>query len=150
HLKAWLKFADQNDLRAQALAGARKLDHRTADAVEMLHDKYDISAPWKVLRYMPALDLQATPEFCNAALGEIRAELSRIHRPKADDPRPYRELLDRLGNDAAQLPALQWLAAHGCDAEAGLTEAQALIATYQDSPERSAMLASLEQLRRKQ
>ena len=49
HLKAWLKFADEKDLRAQALAGARKLDHRTADAVEMLYDKYDISAPWKVL-----------------------------------------------------------------------------------------------------
>jgi hypothetical protein len=36
HLKAWLKFADDKALREQALAGARKLDHRTSDAVEML------------------------------------------------------------------------------------------------------------------
>ena len=149
HLKAWLKFADASELREQALAGARKLDHRTADAVAMLRDPYDPSAPWTLLRYLPALDLEATPDLCGAALAEIRAEMTKVYRPTADDPRPYRELLDRLGNGAAQLPALQWLASHGCNAEAGLTEAQALIATYQDWPERAAMLASLERLHRK-
>jgi hypothetical protein len=42
HLKAWLKFAEDKGLREQALAGARKLDHRTADAVEMLGgDEHD-------------------------------------------------------------------------------------------------------------
>jgi hypothetical protein len=149
HLKAWLKFADARELREQALAGARKLDHRTADAVDMLHEKYDISAPWKVVRYLPELDFEATPDLCGAALAAIHTEMAEIYRPTADDPRPYRELLARLGNGAAQLPALQWLASHGCNAEANLTEAQALIATYQDSPDRAAMLASLERLHRK-
>ena len=149
HLKAWLKFADATELREQALAGARKLDHRTADAVEMLNDKYDISAPWIVLRYLPALDFEPTPLFCAAALSEIRMEMAKIYRPTADNPLPYEQLLARLGNDASQLPALQWLAAHDCDAEAALTEAQALVSSYQDSPERAAMLSALERLHRR-
>jgi hypothetical protein len=149
HLKAWLKFAGERDLREQVLAGARKLDHRTGDAVEMLRDKYDVSAPWTVLRYLPVMDFEATPEFCSAALAEIRAEMAKIYRPTSDNPLPYRELLMRLGNGAAQLPALQWLASHGCDAEVALSEAQALIGAYQDSPERTAMLVSLERLHRK-
>jgi hypothetical protein len=149
HLKAWLKFADERALQEQALAGARKLDHRTSDAVEMLRDNTDIGAPSTVLRYLPVLDFEPTPGLCADSIAVIRAEIARTHRPSADDPRPYRELLDRLGRNAAHLPALQWLAAHGCEAEAALDETQALIATYQDSPERAAMLASLERLHRR-
>jgi hypothetical protein len=55
-------------LREQALAGARQLDHRTAYAVEMLNDKYDIGAPGEVLKNLPMLELATT------------------FRPKADDP----------------------------------------------------------------
>jgi len=143
HLKAWLSFADDATLRDRALDGARKLDHRTSDAVDMLHDKYDISAPWIALRYLPVLDLDANDALCGAALYEIRGEMANVYRPTADNPLPYRELLARLGNEAAQLPALIWLAAHGCDAEAALSEAESLIATYQDSPARAAMLARL-------
>src|SRR3954469_8145496 len=51
HLKAWLRYADDKALREQALAGARKLDHRTADAIEMLTDRSDPSAPWIALKY---------------------------------------------------------------------------------------------------
>jgi hypothetical protein len=57
-LKAWLSFADDKSLREQALAGARKLDHRTSDAVEMLGaDEYTAGA---LLEYLPILDLDAT------------------------------------------------------------------------------------------
>jgi len=149
HLKAWLSFAEDTTLRERALDGARKLDHRTSDAVDMLHDKYDISAPWIALRYLPVLDLEPNEALCGAALYEIRGEMAKIYRPTADNPLPYRELLARLGNDAAQLPALQWLASHGCDAEAALTEAESLIGTYQESAARSAMLGALAQLHRK-
>jgi hypothetical protein len=46
HLRAWLRHADDKDLREQALAGARTLDHRTADAVEMLgEDEYTANQP---------------------------------------------------------------------------------------------------------
>ncbi len=147
HLKAWLSFADKTELRDQALAGARKLDHRTADAVEMLNDKYDISAPWKVLKYLPVLDLEATAPLCGAALTQVHGDLAKAYRPKADDPRPYSELLDRLGA-YEPLTALTWLAGHGCAADAELSEAETLIRTYQDSPKRAAMLATLAQLHR--
>ena len=135
-------------MRAQALEGARKLDHRTADAVEMLTDKYEIAAPWMVLKYLPVLDLETTPPLCRAALNVVQGDFTKVYRPKADDPRPYSELLDRLG--AYQpLTALTWLAGHGCAAEPELTDAEAMVRTYQDSPARVAMLVTLAELHRK-
>ncbi len=148
HLKAWLKFTDDKDVRDQALAGARKLDHRTTDAVEMLTDKYDISAPWTVLKFMPVLDLEMTPPLCAAALAQVDGDLMKVYRPKADDPRSYSELLERLGA-YEPLTALVWVAGHGCEAEPELSEAEELVGTYQDSPARAAMLATLERLHRK-
>jgi hypothetical protein len=148
HLKAWLGYADDKSLREQALAGARKLDHRTADAVEMLTDKYNPGAAWTVLKYLPVLDLEAAEPLCNAALAQVRADLTKVYRPRADDPRPYDELLSRLGA-GAPLTALKWLAGHGCHADVELSEAEDVVRRYQDLPERAAMLASLAQLRRK-
>lgn len=148
HLKTWLSFADKGEYREQALAGARKLDHRTSDAVAMLNDKYDISAPWQVLKYLPVLDLEMTAPLCQATLNQIDGDIAKVYRPKADDPRPYSELLERLG--AYQpLTALVWAAGHGCEAEPELSEAEELIRTYQDLPARVAMLATLENLHRK-
>ncbi len=147
HLKAWLGFADDAALREQALTGARKLDHRTADAIDMLGDN-DFFTPSRAIRYLPELDLEATPPLCAAAVKQLLVEFSKIYRPKPDDPRPYRELLDRLGVQAP-LTALIWAAKNGCDADAALTDAEALVRTYQDSPARAAMLAELTQLRHK-
>jgi hypothetical protein len=148
HLRAWLSFADKKEWHDQALAGARKLDHRTTDAVEMLNNKNDISAPWIVLRYLPVLDLDPTAPLCGAALTQVHGDFAQALRPKADDPRRYSELLDRLGA-YEPLTALVWLAAHGCDADAELSDAEALIRTYQDSPARVGMLATLTELHRK-
>ena len=147
HLKAWLSFADQNEYHDQALAGARKLDHRTSDAIAMLTDKYDISAPWKVLKYLPVLDLETNARLCGAALAEVHGDFAKVLRPKADDPRPYSELLERLGA-YEPLTALVWLAGHGCEAEPELSEAEEVIQTYQDSPQRAWMLGTLEKLHR--
>jgi hypothetical protein len=141
HLRAWLSFENKKEYRDQALAGARKLDHRTADAVEMLKSGGE-GDPWTVLRLIQVLDLEATPALCDFAQVELHKELARIHRPKPDQPMQYKELLDRLGT-GDQFGAVIWLASHGCDAEAGLTEAEDLIRTYQDSPARAAMLARL-------
>ncbi|HZL39203.1 MAG TPA: hypothetical protein VFC45_02865 [Pseudolabrys sp.] len=148
HLAAWLSFADKKEFHDQALAGARQLDHRTADAVDMLKDKNSISAPWTVLKYMPVLDLEMTPPFCAAALAQVDGDLMKVYRPKADDPRPYSELLERLGA-YEPLTALVWLAGRGCEAEPELSEAEELVRTYRDSPARVAMLATLERLHRK-
>jgi hypothetical protein len=148
HLKAWLRFAEDREYHDAALAGARRLDHRTADAVEMLEDKNSEPGNFYLMRMIPELDLEATPRLCQGALALVRADLSQIYRPSADNPMPYDELLERLG-EGRPLTALQWLAGHGCDAEAELTEAEAVVRTYQDSLFRSVMLSSLEELRHK-
>ncbi len=147
HLKGWLKFTDDKDLQTAALAGARKLDHRTADAIEMLNaDEY---TAWRALEYLPELDLDATPTLCAAALAQVHRELKDVYRPTADNPLPYREMLERMGT-GEPLPALIWLARHGCAPTAELSEAEQLVQTYQDAPERAAMLATLGQLQGKQ
>lgn len=146
HLRAWLSFEDKKEYRERALAGARQLEHRTADAVEMLRSSGE-GEPWTVLRLLTALDLEATPALCGTALAELHKELARIHRPQPDQPMSYKELLDRLGT-GDQFGALVWLASHGCDAEAGLTEAESLIRTYQTSPASAAMLDRLAKLHR--
>jgi hypothetical protein len=76
-------------------------------------------------------------------LSELRGQFARIYRPgPTDEPRPYSELLQRLGT-GEQLPALIWLARHGCTAETELNEAIALVSAYQDSADRAKMLATL-------
>jgi hypothetical protein len=144
HLRAWLKFATDQNFHDQALAGARTLDHRTADAVEMLNDNEFAAAT--VMAYLPELDLDATPALCAGALKEQFRELMPVYHPTSNDPRPYRELLEKIGGDGA-FDALIWLAAHGCDAGPELKQAEDLIRSYQDSPRRAAMLAALEQAR---
>jgi hypothetical protein len=146
HLKGWLKFADDKDLQEQALAGARALDHRTTDAVDIFVNKYDDESKWKLLRYLTALDLEATMPLCANALSQLHGQFVKVYRPGPnDEPRPYSELLERLGN-GEQLPDLIWLAGHGCAAEPELGEAVALVNAYQDSPGRAEMLATLTRL----
>jgi hypothetical protein len=146
HLKGWLSFADDNSLHDRALAGARALENRTKDAVEILDDTYSEESRWKLLRYLTALDLEATPALCTKALGELHTQFTKVYRPDAhDEPRPYSELLERLGN-GEQLPDLIWLAGHGCAAERELSEAIALVNAYRDSRGRTEMLAALMRL----
>ena len=97
---------------------------------------------------MPALDLEATQPLCQSSLQVLRGQFAQVYRPQPDDPRSYDELLGRLGA-GAPLIALQWLALHGCGADAALSEAEELVRSYQDSLQRTAMLASLGQLHRK-
>jgi hypothetical protein len=78
----------------------------------------------------------------------VHGDLAKTLRPKADDPRSYSELLDRLGA-YEPLTALLWLAGHGCDAERELSEAEELIQTYQPSPSAGLMLGRLEQSHRR-
>jgi hypothetical protein len=147
HLKGWLRFADDRALQAQALAGARKLDRRTADAVEILLDKYDDESRWNLFRHLTELDLEATMPLCTNAVSQLHGEFAGVYRPGAnDEPRPYSELLERLGN-VEPLPDLIWLARHGCAAEPELNQAIALVNAYQDSPRRAEMLATLTGLR---
>ena len=147
HLRGWLKFVDDASLQAQALAGARQAGSRTADAVEILRDKYDEESRWKLQRFLVRLDLEATEPLCVSALSELRAQFTRVYRPApGDEPRPYSELLQRLGT-SEQLPNLIWLARHGCAAGPELDQAIALVNAYQDSADRAKMLVTLTALR---
>jgi hypothetical protein len=148
-LWAWLSFADRPETRDAAIAGARQAPGRNDDAVQMLEDKNWGPGIFVLIAAIPSLDLDATPRLCAAALAHVREDdLDKVYRPTADDPRPYSELLERLGA-GEPLAALQWLAAHGCDAETELGEAEQVVRAYQDSPERQAMLASLAALHRR-
>ena len=146
HLKAWLKFTEDKTLREQALAGARKLDHRTADAVDILSK--DEFTTRTLLEYLPALDLEPTLPLCQAALASLHVQFVKTYRPKTDDPRSYDELLGRLGR-GKHFSALKWLASNGCDADAELSEAEGLIGAYKASPDSGLMLGTLERLHRK-
>lgn len=166
HLRAWLKFADPSTdsikiYRERALAGARQLDHRTADAIEMLSgdhpgDPSDEYSAYMVLRDLPVLDLEPTSQLCAAAGNALHHELGQIYPPR-DEPRPYWDLLE--GPGAEEFAALIWLAEHGCDVDAELSQAEALVQAYRDSPsqccstapssDRTDMLAKLARLRRK-
>lgn len=151
-LHAWLAFAgglknsDPAD-QPRLLAGARALDHRTADAAAWLKDDSIASDRYLLLHFLPQLDLDTTPELCDAALREIGGELAAVYRPRADNPLPFSELSERLGA-GEPLVALQWLAGHGCDANAQLSVAEDVIAAYQPSPERETLAAALAKLKR--
>ena len=101
-----------------------------------------------LLHFLPQLDLDTTPALCAAALSEIGTELAAVNRQTADNPLPYSRLDERLGA-GEPLAALQWLAGHGCDANARLSAAEDVVAAYQPSPEREAMAAALEKLKRR-
>jgi hypothetical protein len=149
-LNAWLSFADQEEYRDRALAGARTLPHRNADIIAMLNNRSDPGAPWTAMTYLTQLDLEATPQLCRAALGQIDLDFSKVYRPAADDPRSYDELLDRLGGRGRQFSVLIWLAERGCAAGATIGNAEGLIRSYQGSAQSEAMLAALGRLPRKQ
>jgi hypothetical protein len=149
HLKAWLKFSDDENMRAQVIVGARKLDHRTADAVEILTDKYQESGRFRLLRILPAIDLEPTPALCASAAREVGGNIRAVYRPAPQDPpRRYSELIDRLGV-GEPLRTLVWLGEHGCDVNAELREAEAAVGAYQDSADRATMLATIARLQRR-
>jgi hypothetical protein len=143
HLRAWLSFAGEPATREAALAGARRLDHREADAIEMLGDEFQSTT---VLRYLPELDLPASPALCTAALAALDQRIDQIYRPPPGEPRDFAEFLSRLGD--VTLPALVWVARQGCAADGALDAVASLALAYQDSPERPSFLAQLSEARR--
>jgi uncharacterized membrane protein YuzA (DUF378 family) len=146
HLKAWLKFSDDEKLRRQVIAGVRTLDHRGADAIEILTDKYQQSGRFRLLRILPAIDLEPSVALCAAAAREVGGEIRAVYRPAPQDPsRRYSELIDRLGV-GEPLNVLVWLGEHGCDVRDELREAVAAVRAYQESADRAAMLGTLARL----
>jgi hypothetical protein len=150
HLKAWLKFSDDAELRPKVIAGVRTLERRTAEAIEFLTDPAQESGRFRLLRIWPGIDLEPTPELCAAAVKEIGPKIRGVYKPKGDDtPLHFRDLIDRLGV-GRPLTVLVWLAEHGCDVGEQLRDAETAVLAYQDSPGRAALLAALTKLQRGQ
>jgi hypothetical protein len=145
-LHAWLNFAwGPGGIAPDAatyIDGARKLDHRTADAVAWLTDPNEKIEVWELIRFIPELDLETTPQLCAAALNAIGSDLSEAYHPTADNPLDYSELGERLG-EGQPLQALLWLAGNGCAAQPQIDAAEALVKAYRPAPEREVMLAAL-------
>jgi hypothetical protein len=148
HLKAWLKFSDDAELRVKVIAGVRTLERRNAEAIEFLTDKSEDSGRFRLLRILPAIDLEATPALCTAVTKEIGPSLKGVYRPGAGDtPLYYYDLVSRLGV-GGPLRVVVWLAEHGCEVGEQLRDAETAVRAYQDSPGRAAMLATLTRLQR--
>lgn len=152
-LHAWVGFAvasgaSKEQYRA-AMDGARKLDHRTADAVTWLTDPRYESDRFELMSVLPRLDLEATPALCAPGLDYVRDSLAKVYRPKGDDePRSFRQLEYSFGIDQP-LTNLLWFASKGCDAEAALNDGEALVRAYGDTPDRELMLARIAAMRHK-
>jgi hypothetical protein len=97
---------------------------------------------------MPVLDLDPTAELCAAARKVLHDDITKVYRPAADDPRSFQEFLERVGADR-DVPALIWLARHGCDVDAELAQVESLAFAYQDSTDRAPFLARLASVRGK-
>ena len=39
------------------------------------------------MKYLPVLDLETNPRLCGGVLAVAHGDLSKVYRPKADDPR---------------------------------------------------------------
>jgi hypothetical protein len=147
HLRAWLSFVNDENLREAALAGARKLRRRTGDMEEILAEPYANERSAWLLEQISQLDLSATPRLCARALPLVDREFGQAFRPTREDPTPFEDLMRGAGGTT--VTALVWLASHGCDAGRELADAAAIVGAYQDSPRRTTMLANIDSLRRK-
>src|SRR5262249_36183467 len=124
-LVAWLEYvngsSDPGPLHEQALAGARSVTKRQAEAVELLDGGAirQLGALWQ-------LDITATPPLCKA--------YDQALRRLATSEEVYER---RVGEDLErQLPNTKFLAAKNCDLEAGLAAAETrtrkLVVNYPD------------------
>lgn len=135
----WMPFTfDNNELRDTALAGARHLASRQADAEALLEQGH-----WFPLVEMRNLDLDATPRFCALARQHLEKE-ARAWRTTVEHPPEYTVSAGQLEK---YLPAMEWLAAHHCDLGSALAEIQSTVRIYPTSPERERFLDTLARLR---
>jgi hypothetical protein len=105
----------------------------------MLCDEFGAVA---VLNAMPVLDPDPMAALCAAARRVLHDDITKVYRPKPDDPRSFQEFLERVRADR-DVPALIWLARHGCDVDAELAQVESLAFAYQNAADRAPFLALL-------
>jgi hypothetical protein len=130
---AYTQSADE--LRVQALEGARQVRRRQSDAEALLKEGYGF---W--LSNLPRLDLAPTPSLCAAANGYLVSQAER-NRPR--DPPDYWLVEDYL---EPKLPAIEWLVQQHCDVGDAVAAIEATVAAYPESARRDRFLSALAQL----
>lgn len=126
-----------NPALKEVLDFIHKMPNRQADAVMMLESQGS-----DIVRVLPDLDLQPTPQFCTAARGYLRnAVLERQARPN-QGPESF------VGVEfSGGIEGIRWIAKNcGCKAELAQMEAYARD-QQQDAPEVQKFLAALAEIK---
>jgi len=108
-LRDYLLYLPGGDSRSRdALAGARQVKSRQADAVTLLN-----AGRLEALTDLFRLDLQATPELCQAYDNALANAASQVTKARSD----YLSIAIDLEQ---QLPNIKWLAGGGCNLDGSL------------------------------
>jgi hypothetical protein len=139
-LSEWLAFRlPDNELRAEALQGIRRLQRRQGDAEELMRRGLDTF--WEDV---PNLDLMATPVICERARHFLQGRAREIQPHHPENPPRFALMAERV---EPYLATMQWLVDKGCTCDAELAAIEAAVRGYPDSPERRHVLDALTGIR---
>jgi hypothetical protein len=135
HLWDWLDLTDPRyGVREEALAGARALTHRQADADALLQG----GAPG-FMKDLPYLDLEPTPTI---VAGHKKYLVDMVRGIQRDDAGSVKYSWVSFEVDP-YLPTIQWMAERHCDCSAEMAALEAAVRRYKGSPGKAECLAAL-------
>ena len=132
----WAAFIGKDsELDKDAVAGARKLSHRQADAEAALRR----GMGFPLVEYV-RLDLQVTAGLCEGARDFLQ-QAATSHPSPGGDPYAAYEVIHQ--NFSPYLEAIEWLTAQDCDIEDAVARIAATAAAYPPSSSRDGFLGVL-------
>jgi hypothetical protein len=137
-LRDWFSLVEPDSgVRPEALEALKTVDRRQSDVQEGLNDGFQA-----FMELVPDLDLNYTPELCQAAQVFLRKTADGI-RIKDSDPHPYQtnKYME------SSLRAVRWFTTHGCNCSDGIAAIETCVRAYVDTPDRRQMLALLASLK---
>jgi hypothetical protein len=138
-LREWLAFTTGgNPLREEAFAAIRQRPRRQAEAEELIRGGDELP-----LLELTHLDLAPDAELAAVARDFLAKDAESL-RPTKDRVLTYDQIAFRVER---HLPAMDWLARHGCDIGTALDAYETTARLYPDSPARAQFLAKLAGLR---
>jgi hypothetical protein len=136
-LRDYLQYLPGGDSRSrEALAGARRVKSRQADAVELLK-----AGRLEALTDLFRLELQVTPELCKAYDEALASAASRVTKARSD----YLTIAIDLEQ---QLPNINWLVEGGCKLDTSLRLLADNVHAVSDSQRMDKFAATLQGYRR--
>jgi lipoprotein NlpI len=133
----WQEFIGKgNELEKQAVARARAMSHRQADAEAMLRNGEAFP-----LYHIGELDLEATPGFCSGARDFLLKNAAE-HHPESPEQRDV-VMADRFD---PWVPTIRWLIGQHCNLDSVVAAMQDAVRAYKSEPERDKFLAVLARL----